>query len=246
MAVAKGKAAEKRGRGRPPTPGKEQLSIPEHELFCLTYIKNGFKRTPAYQHAYGTEKSRNANKLATRLLKRPDIQNRLRYLLREQGKSRVTLDAIQKDAIDGRMWAVIERCMQHEKVETPVHMRARSFKPCAACKKKEDQPSKWCASCKSNQKLIEDWEAFGGVYKFDPRGAVQALLPLGRDRGLYIDKKLVGHMEGDEIIDAMNDEEIRNLIRSLATEVGLRVVEARSESSDGSPTEQGPHLRSVS
>jgi hypothetical protein len=244
MAVKAPPPEEKRGPGRPRTPGKEPLADPRHELFCITYVSNGWKRSAAYANAYGTS-GKSAKEGSNRILRRPEIQQRLRYLLRQQGEARVTQAGIQKDAIDGRMWSVIERCMQHEKVETPTHLKGRFYEPCPTCSRK-DTESQWCARCKRNQKLFDEWKKFGGVYKFDPRGAVQALLPLGRDRGLYIDKKLIGHMDGDDIIDAMNDKEVRELVRSLATEVGLRVVEARSESSDGSPAEQGPHLQAVS
>jgi hypothetical protein len=243
MAVEK--AARKRPPGRPRIEEKHPLPDPRHELFCITYVRNGWKRAAAYTQSYGSKNTKVAKNGGTRLLRRPDVQNRLRYLLNEEARNRVTTDAIQKDVIDGRMWTVIERCMQHEKIGTPEHLKGRVFRPCAPCKKKQS-PAQWCVSCKSNQKLIAEWEEFGGIYKFDPRGAVQALLPLGRDRGLYIDKKLIGHMEGDEIIDSMSDKEVRELVRSLATEVGLRVVEARSEGSDGSATEQDSHLRAVS
>lgn len=224
-------------------PGAEPLEDPRREMFCITYIANGWKRSAAYTHGYGTS-GKSAKEGSNRLLRRPEVQKRLRFLLRKQGEERVAQAGIQKDAIDGRMWAVAERCMQHEKVETPAHLKGRAYEPCPRCKKEESE-SNWCARCKRNLKLFEDWQEFGGVYKFDSRGVVQALLPLGRDRGLYIDKKLVGHMDGDDIIDAMNDKEVRELVRSLATEVGLRVVEAGGESPDGSSPEQGPHLQAV-
>ena len=88
-------AVKKRGPGRPRTPGKYPLDKPQHELFCLTYTKNGFKRGPAYQTAYGTENVRQAEKYATRLLQHPDIQARLRYLVRDQDKHRVLLSCRQ-------------------------------------------------------------------------------------------------------------------------------------------------------
>ena len=236
--------AEPRRTGPPRIHATHPLDDPRHELFVVAYLRNGWNRAVAYTHAYGIEKKKAAQNGANRLLHRSDVQDRLRYLLNEQALNRVTQEAIHKDAIDGRMWSVAERCLQHQKLETPEHLRSRAFTPCASCKNK--RPMERCASCKANRKLIEDWTEFGGIYRFDSGGAVKALLPLGRDRGLYIDKKLVGHMEGDEIIDAMNDKEIRDLVRSLATQVGLRIVEAGSEGASSTSAKPGPHLQSVS
>lgn len=232
-------------RGTPKDAGKDPLEDSRHELFCATYIKNGFDRAAAYSEAYNRRGStkKQLQTQANRLLKNPQVRDRLRYLLKTEADSRVSLGAIQKDAIEGRVWEIVERCMGNKKVSTPKHLKGRVFEPCRACADKE--PRSWCRSCKHNEKLIADWEKFGGIYRFDASGAIKALLPLGTDRGLFIPRKLTGHMEGDEIIDSMSDEEVRLLVRSLASEVGLRVVETRSEGASGAAPEQDPELRAV-
>ena len=159
------------------------------------------------------------------------------YLNEELAKHRLTRVAITQDSIDTKMWSVANRCLQEERVEVPGHLKGRAFEAC------DDEA---CERCKHNLELLEDWQSFGGIYKFDANGSVKALLALGRDRGLYIDRKLVGRMEGDEIVDAMSDPEVRELVRSLCSQVGLRVVEVGGEGASGPPPEQGPKLRSVS
>jgi hypothetical protein len=123
--------------------------------------------------------------------------------------------------VQDRMYEVIERCLQLKKVEEPSGLSNEEILPCAEARNEDCA----CESCEKNRTLLERWREFGGVYKFDPANAVKALHLTGRDFGLYYEKKLTGSLEGDEIVDAATDEELRALVRNLASQVGLRVVE---------------------
>ncbi len=153
------------------------------------------------------------------LLKRPQIAERVRYLVDGIDSDRVLAEAIGRDNIDARMWKIAERCMQNERVEIPAKLRGRKFHPCSRCAEDGDL----CKPCQANEALILDWQAFGGIYRFDAKGAVSALIPLGRDRGLYLDKRIVARTDLTDPED-LTRASLEGALFELADFLGYAVI----------------------
>ena len=238
-----GRSGTQSGSGRVKSEGSEPLANLNWEAFCWAFVKK-FSAIDAYLEAFPTNNRKMAASRASSLKNKPVIAARLRWILDEQSRQQLTKSAIVKDSIELGLWEVAGRCMESKRVTLPPELKARSFQPCGACE--GEKPKGWCTSCQENAELLEAWADFGGVYKFDAKGAIAALIPLGKERGMFVERKLVGNLEGDELIDKMTDVEVRNLVRSLAGEVGLRVIETGSESPAGSEAPEGTDVSSVS
>ncbi len=227
----------------PASQGREPLLNVRHERFCWEFAK-GTNGQESYLKVFESDNRNVASTRSCKLLKRRDIVARVRWILDQEGRDRLSKMQISKDAIELGLWEVANRCLQKKRVETPKELRDKDAQLCLDCF--ERTPDDWCQACKYNQKLVRDWQNFGGVYTFNPKGVIAALVPLGKERGMFADRKLVGNMEGDELIDSMTDSEVRNLVRSLAGEVGLRVVEAGSEGAPGAQAQPGADVQPVS
>lgn len=224
--------------------GSEPLLNAKHEKFCWAFVKV-MHPGKAYMEISGAGTNPQVARNRARILvKRREVVARIRWLLDQESKDELTKNQITKRSIELGLWEVAERSLQHKKVDTPKELRGQDAMLCPACA--ETTPEAWCEACVHNQKLVRDWQEFGGTYRFDAKGAIPALIALGKERGMFIERKLVGTLEGDELIDSMTDEEVRNLVRSLAGEVGLRVVESGSESSSGAKASTSSDVQSVS
>ena len=143
----------------------------------------------------------------------------------------VEITAGQSSVVDAgwvqdRMYHLIESTLQLKKVAVPPQLKALRFTPCDACQR--CNPEDYCDACTANSEALDAFREFGGIYKADWPSAVKALHLTGRDFGLYYEKKLIGALEGEKAIDESTTEEVRQFVRSLCSQVGLRVVEARS------------------
>lgn len=222
--------------------GSEPLLNPKHEKFCWTFIRV-MDAGKAWVQVFSGSDERLAKQRGKKLVKRTEVSARIRYLLKQESADELTRSQINKQQIELNLWQVASRCMQKEKAPIPKQLRGRQAKLCAECDGKT--PANWCEACEWNQKLFRDFSELAFNYRFDAKGAISALVPLGKERGMFADRKLVGNLEGDELIDSMTDEEVKGLVRTLAGEVGLRVVEAGGESPAGAEAESGQDVQPV-
>ena len=119
------------------------------------------------------------------------------------------------------MWRIVERCLQSERVEIPGKLKGRKLETCVCHDSLINGPA--CGACKKNEKLLADWMDFGGIYKFDAKSAITALIPLGRDRGLYLDKRIVARTDITDPDDLTADA-LEGALHELADFLGYAVI----------------------
>ncbi len=160
------------------------------ENFSHLYSRYG-NLTRAYGEAFRIEdKPEYCAKKGCEIINRPVVAARVRFLMEALSRDRILSEAIGRDNIDARMWKIVERCMQRERVKTPDELRFKKWQPCELHDKDDA-----CEACQANEDLLREWMAFGGIYRFDAKNAIAALIPLGRDRGLYLDKRIVARTD---------------------------------------------------
>ena len=190
------------------------------ENFSHLYSRYG-NLTRAYGEAFRIEdKPEYCAKKGCEIINRPVVAARVRFLMEALSRDRILSEAIGKDNIDARMWQVVERCLQRERVEIPAELKGRKFECCAVCQEGEGP---LCEPCQANEALILDWMDFGGIYRFDAKGAIAALVPLGRDRGLYLDRRLVARTDITDPDDLTADA-LEGVLHELADFLGYAVI----------------------
>lgn len=170
------------------------LKNARQEAFCRFYT-NGETPPRAYALAGFSEKT--ASEGSSRLLKNPDVSRRVEELLAEKEKAhaQVVQKAMENAGVD-KEWVmknlkeVAERSMQH----APVIDR------------------------EGKQVIIETPDGeIAGAFTFDAKAAVAALVPLGKELGMFVDRKEIRHGK----LEDMPDEALDDLIRELAKEAGI-------------------------
>lgn len=168
-----------------------------HEQFAQ-FLVNGDSTQRAYELAYGPSKGADAS--GRRLLRNALICERLRELQAIKGAkhAEVTGKAIENAGID-KEWVmrnlreVAERCMQ----AVPV------------------------LDMQGKQLMIETPAGeVAAAYTFNSKSAVAALIPLGKELGMFVDRKEIRHGK----LEDLNDEQLNQLITEMAKEAGVQVT----------------------
>ncbi|MGE4072726.1 MAG: terminase small subunit [Lysobacterales bacterium] len=170
------------------------LKNAKHEHFCQL-ISDGATETKAAVLAGFSERS--APQQASRLLKNDEIRERVAELRaeKEQFHAKAVQRAMENAGID-KEWVmrnlkeVVERCME----VAPV------------------------VNQKGEQVVVETPEGeLRAAFTFNAKGAIGALVPLGKEIGMFVERKEVRHGKLEDLPDAQLDD----LIRELATEAGI-------------------------
>lgn len=170
------------------------LKNARQEAFCRFYT-NGETPPRAYALAGFSEKT--ANEGSSRLLKNPDVSRRVEELLAEKEKvhAKVVQKAMENAGID-KEWVmrnlkeVVERCME----VAPV------------------------VNQKGEQVVVATPEGeLRAAFTFNAKGAIGALVPLGKEIGMFVERKEVRHGKLEDLPDAQLDD----LIQELAKEAGI-------------------------
>lgn len=80
--------------------------------------------------------------------------------------------------------------------------------------------------CMKNVKVLGSRGAPTGVYKFDSQGATRALELLGREIGMFIDRKQV---DINAEFRSMTDADLRRIIQENQDVFGMKLIEAQPE-----------------
>lgn len=170
------------------------LKNPRYEHFCQLYT-NGEKAPKAYVLAGFSPNG--ADRACNRLLKNVEVSERVAELMAEKERlnAQATQKAMENAGID-KEWvmrnlkSVAERCMQ---VEPVVNM-------------------------KGEQVVVETPEGtLAAAFTFNAKGAIGALVPLGKEIGMFVERKEVRHGK----LEDMPDEALDDLISELAKEAGI-------------------------
>lgn len=169
---------------------------PKQEKFCLEYLKTG-NASEAYRRAYNTAEMK------------PASINRKAKELMDNGKIAASIAALRKPAIEGaklskqwvldRLMSVAERCRQVEPVQ-------------------DRQGHPVLVKCLDG--------SLKAAFTFDAAGANRSLELLGKEQGMFIDRKEVGDPGA---FDKLDDDELTR----AAIEADKVISDASSSSRDG-------------
>ena len=169
---------------------------PKQEAFCLEYLKCG-NASEAYRKTYDTKGSeKTINEKASRLLNGGKIRARLELLQRAVTDAAMQSAAVDKDWVMRRLKIVAERCLQARPVL--------------------DRKGAPVFTKLENGKLVP-------AFVFDAAGANRALELLGKEIGMFIEKKEAGK-PGEFGDKAMEEKELRERIKERSVKLGLAKV----------------------
>lgn len=175
--------------------GSKPLKSPKHELFAQLHAA-GEPECRAYEMA-GFASKKGSRASSARLLATANVRGRVDYLLslRTATIQAETTKAAKNAGID-KEWVmknlreVAERCMQ----AVPVF------------------------DAKGDRVMVEtpDGEV-APAFTFNAKGAVSALVPLGKEIGMFVERKEVLHGQ----LEGMTDDQLDVLIQQRMEELGL-------------------------
>lgn len=181
--------------GQPQAPGSEPLSNPKWEILAQLTAA-GEPGTRAYPAA-GFKDGPSNGELARRLLLKPEIRARVDWLVAQKASvvQAETAKAAENAGIDkgwvmSRLKEVAERCMQHAPV----------------------------LDAKGELVMIETKDGLmAPAYKFDAKGAVGALVPLGKELGMFVERSIVTL----SALEQAPEEQVDAYIVQAARELGI-------------------------
>jgi phage terminase small subunit len=170
----------------------------QQDAFCVEYVRNGGQRNAAYRASYNTKANDTTVKgEVLKLLDNPAVLKRIGDLQREVTEKMVDKAVVDKTWIDTRLKRVVERCMQ----ASPVF--DRSGNPVL--------------------QVTEDGQ-LAAVYAFDAKSATRALELLGKDIGMFVERKETGRPGEFDKLETMSKEELRRRAQEKAVRLGLGKV----------------------
>lgn len=170
------------------------LKNPRYEHFCQLYT-NGEKAPKAYVLAGFSPNG--ADRCCNRLLKKDEVSARVSELMAEREKvnAQCTQKAMENAGVD-KEWVmknlkeVAERSMQH----VPVRDREGA------------------------QVMVETPDGdVAAAFTFDAKAAVAALVPLGKELGMFVDRKEIRHGK----LEDLTEDQLDQVISELSKEVGI-------------------------
>lgn len=203
--------ATARGPGAKDSAG---LTAKQRAFVCL--IAEGKTQAEAYRTAYGKPETFPDNAARTQgciLAGRPAVKAEIERMKAEI-TARVRVAAAAKHAVTvsyvmGALHEVAERCMQHRPVL-------------------DGRGNPVMVNVKSPDGEVE----VRALYTFDAKGAVGALLPLGKQLGMFIDRKEIRTGPLPDKSDAEVDEAISALLADLSAATGQDTVTLLRELND--------------
>lgn len=181
-------------KGQEPSDGSKPLASPKREVFCQLFAA-GETRGRAYEVAGFT--SRTPEKAGSDLLKKPEVAARVAALVAAKAstiQSETTKAAenagIDKTWVMSRLKEVAERCLQNAPV----------------------------LDAKGELVMVETKDGLmAPAYKFDSKGAVGALVPLGKELGMFVERSIVTL----SALEQAPEEQVDAYILQAAKELGI-------------------------
>jgi hypothetical protein len=177
-------------------PGSVPLKSPKHEIFAQLHA-GGEPECRAYTAA--GFKGKDSREGGTRILANPSVKERVGYLLSQRTAviQAETTKAAESAGIDkawvmSRLKTVAERCLQHEPV----------------------------LDARGELVMVETKDGImAPAYRFDSRGAVAALVPLGKELGMFVERSIVQV----SALETASEEQVDRFIVEAAREVGINL-----------------------
>lgn len=197
-------ATSKRG----PSGAKDSAGLTPKQRAFVCLIAEGKTQADAYRGAYGKPETYPTSAAAVRghaVASQPAVRAEIDRMKAEI-TARVRVAAAAKHAVTvsyvmGALHEVAERCMQHRPVL-------------------DGRGNPVMVNVKSPEGEVE----VRALYTFDAKGAVGALLPLGKQLGMFIDRKEIRTGPLPDKSDAEVDEAISALLSDLSAATGLDTV----------------------
>jgi phage terminase small subunit len=183
---------------------------PKQRAFAM-HVVAGVPKAQAYRMAYSSSAADStARSEGYKLCKRPQVAAYLEQLKAEAGKAlleHVANDlALDRKYVLGNLKEVVERCMERELVLD------RNGKPVT---------------------VITKTGELAAVYTFDSKGANRALELIGKEFGMFVERKEVRHGALAEASDEELDAELGRLASELARVTGKPIKQILLDSMRG-------------